>query len=101
MRPLPGRSVACYAALLLMTGCAKQAAERPPAPQPQAGGGSTGDRSPAAGPMMPPGGEATDSPLVGKHAADFALNDSTGREVNLKALLKSSNVILMFYKGLW
>jgi peroxiredoxin len=51
--------------------------------------------------MMPPGGEATDSPLVGKHAADFVRNDSTGREVNLKALLKSSNVILMFYKGLW
>jgi len=101
MRPVSGRSIAHYAALLLLAGCAKQAREQSPAPKAQPSGGAVQDGSPATEAMIPPGGEATDSPWVGKHAGDFSLKDSTGREVNLKALLKSGNVILMFYKGLW
>lgn len=38
---------------------------------------------------------------IGAKAPAFSLNDSTGKTVNSKDLLKQGNVVLVFYRGAW
>jgi len=41
------------------------------------------------------------TPKVGDSAPDFELADSTGKKRSLKDLTNGSNVLLIFFRGLW
>lgn len=53
------------------------------------------------GPMGKMMGASTDSPLVGKPAPLFSLNDSEGKPFSLQKTLKLQAVVIYFYKGVW
>jgi cytochrome oxidase Cu insertion factor (SCO1/SenC/PrrC family) len=38
---------------------------------------------------------------VGDKVTDFTLNNQDGKEVKLSAVVKKSNVVLVFYRGWW
>ena len=42
-----------------------------------------------------------ETPKVGDAAPEFELPDSTGQKRSLKELTNGSNVLLIFFRGLW